>query len=291
MQPLQWVILLVVALIAVQGSPTLNKDEKKKCKKVTINRVNNKRKCYGLPDRLVCEERYKQVCENVVTKDSRVECSKQVIADHDEEVCETELINQCHTTYTTVYEDQCETVNKVECHGGYSSSYGAPASGYGVPTSGYGAPGGSGGSSGSSAPAAKGGKKGKKGKKGRKKRGVVQAILLQNALNQRNPIRINTTPAPRPAPTGPVCYTVPQTTCKQVGRQKPETHCEEVEGETLCARTPKFREVQTCRNVQFDVPNVSCRHMPWKVCENAPNKECHSARVINRGVGHRKVCS
>merc|ERR1719250_124475 len=189
MQPLQWVILLVVGLIAVQGSPTLNKDEKKKCKKVTINRVNNKRKCYGLPDRLVCEERYKQVCENVVTKDSRVECSKQVIADHDEEVCETELINQCHTTYTTVYEDQSKTVNKVECHGGYSSSYGAPASGYG-------APGGNGGSSGSSAPAAKGGKKGKKGKKGRKKRGVVQAILLQNALNQRNPIRINTTPAP-----------------------------------------------------------------------------------------------
>merc|ERR1711970_1055717 len=96
------------------------------------------------------------------------------------------------------------------------------------------------------------------GKKGRKKRGVLQAVLLNNALNQRNPIRITTTPAPRPAPAGPVCYNVPTTTCK---------------------------------NIPFDVPNVSCRHMPWKVCENRPNTECHSTRVINRGVGHRKVCS
>jgi len=282
---LRWVVLVVSVLTVVHGSPFLDK-KKKKCTKVTINKVSNQQKCYGLPDRLVCTERYKQVCEDVVTKDSRVECKKEVVADHDTEVCETELINQCHTTHTTVYENQCSTVNKLQCYEGYGS-YGG---GYSAPIIGN-----NGGSSPATTGEDGGGKK--KGKKGRRKRGVLQAILLQNALNQRHPIRVTTTPAPAtsrpyyPAPPQPVCYNVPERTCKKVGVDKPETHCEEVEGEKLCTRTPNYREVQTCKNVEFDVPSVSCRHMPWKVCENAPNRECHSARVINRGVGHRKVCS
>ena len=76
----------------------------------------------------------------------------------------------------------------------------------------------------------------------------------------------------------------------KVAKDKPETHCQEVEGERLCTRVPKSREVQNCRNVEFPVPQVSCRHVPWQYCENANHQECHSVRVINRGVGHRKVC-
>jgi len=270
MAALKWVLLLATACTLAHGSPFHGfGTQPKKCSKVIINSASPKRKCFGLPDRLVCEERYKQVCEDIVKKDSRVECATKVVPDLDTEVCETELINKCHTTHTTVFEDKCTTTNKVECYienvqgnGGNSNPTTAAESGEK--------------------------KEGKKGKKGRSKRGLLQAVLLQNALNQRHPIRVSTTPAP--AQTQRVCYNIPTTTCKKVGKDKPETHCEEVEGEKLCARTPKYREIQECKTVGFDIPQVSCRHMPWKVCEHAPNIECHSSRVINKGVGYRKVC-
>jgi len=211
----------------------------------------------------------------VVMKDSRVACTTQIVTDQDEEVCETELINDCHTTYTTVFEDKCTTTSKVQCYSGYGGYGGGGAAQTGNGGAGDGGNGGN------------GKKKGKKGKKGRRKRGVLQAILLNNALNIRRPIRVRTTAAPAPRPQ---CFTVPTTTCEKVAKEVPETHCQEVEGEKLCTRSPKAREVQNCQNIEFGVPQVSCRHVPWQYCENASNEECHSVRVINKGVGQRKVC-
>jgi len=272
---------VLVISTATDCSPLLHKHKPKKCDVININKVSNKRKCYGLPDRHVCSEKYKQVCENVVAKDSRVACESQIVTDLDTEVCETELVNQCETTHTTEYkeEDKCTTVDIVRCY--YGGGRVAPQAGGG----------------GSVGGTDDGGKKGggkKKGNKGRSKRQLLQAVLLANALRQRHPTQAPaTTAAPlRTRPPAPQCYTVPTTSCEKVkvAVDKPETHCKEVEGEKLCVRVPKSREVQNCRNVIFDVPQVSCRHIPWKYCENRPNEECHSTRVIHRGVSRRKIC-
>jgi len=293
MSPLKWMLAVAILLPDVQNLPFHAKKQKNDCYVVNINKPAAKLKCYGLPDRLVCEERYKQVCENVITSDSRVRCDKKIVSDTNEEVCETEILNQCHTIHKTVYEEQCKTVNKIQCHE-VQSTYGSYGS-YGT-SSAASSP--SSGSESTDGGKKGDGKKGGKGKKGRRKRGVLQAALLQTALNQRHPTTAPENPAPRapapqilPAASREVCYKVPEVTCEKVPIDKPETVCAEVEGETLCARTPKAREVQTCRNVVFPVPQVSCRHIPLKTCENRPNKECHSVRVIHRGVGHRHVRS
>ena len=104
----------------------------------------------------------------------------------------------------------------------------------------------------------------------RKKRGVVQAALLNNALNQRHPTRAPVTTAPlirvaRPALIS-VCIATPETRCEKVAVEKPEIVCKEVEGEKNCSRGPK-RE-KRCREVSFKVPKESCSVLPNTVCVN-----------------------
>merc|ERR1719312_82418 len=169
MVPISWVCFLALLLTipSSKSSPfNTKKEAKKKCHIVSINRPSAKLKCYGRPDRPVCEERYRQVCENIVTKDSRVECSNEIVTDLDTEVCETELFEKCHTSHTTVYEQRCRTENKIQCHTVYTIG------GVGVEVSPGSRPqvaaaSSSSGSQGNQAAAEEGGgKKGGKGKKG-----------------------------------------------------------------------------------------------------------------------------
>ena len=71
-------------------------------------------KCTGVASN-TCTEQLEEVCETVLEEESRLECTEQIINDGDSEVCETQLVEDCHITHTVVYEDKCTTVNKLQC--------------------------------------------------------------------------------------------------------------------------------------------------------------------------------
>merc|ERR1712212_279098 len=120
--------------------------------------------------------------------------------------------------------------------------------------------------------------------RGRKKRGLLQAVLLNQALNQRHPV---TTEAPERS-NGPRCRNVPkqtctnksQQTCNQVPVESKTNRCRQVESPVKkCEPTVTAKKVTTCSKVPVQSTQNVCKQVPKQSCKNVPQTTCTQVPV------------
>merc|ERR1711902_135027 len=118
--------------------------------------------------------------------------------------------------------------------------------------------------------------------RGRKKRGLLQALLLNQALNQRNPVRVTTEAPQREAPRcrnvpRQTCTDKPQQTCRQVPVQSKTHHCRQVGDHLQEGPSPVHTErvqagpptvLQKCASNQL--PTSSCHSLQLKLLQLLP---------------------
>merc|ERR1719228_912834 len=85
----------------------------------------------------------------------------------------------------------------------------------------------------------------------RKKRGVLQALLLTEAINQQ---------APRRRFNG--CYSVPHTECSQVPVTKETQSCHEEVTPSACSIEQVERQVKVCNQAAVEVLETTCTEVP-----------------------------
>merc|ERR1711881_335611 len=121
--------------------------------------------------------------------------------------------------------------------------------------------------------------------RGRKKRGLLQALLLNQALNQRNPVRVTTEAPQREAPRcrnvpRQTCTDKPQQTCRQVPVQSKTHHCRQVESPVKrCEPTVSAKKVTTCKKVPVQSTQNVCKQVPQQSCKNVPQTNCQQVPV------------
>merc|ERR1712154_759653 len=195
-----------------------------------------------------CSTTFVSQCSNEAVTTYEEECKVEIVGTEPAEICTTEIQEVCEEAIETSYKTECTSTSVSEC----STTYVREC---------Y---------------------------RGRKKRGLLQALLLNQALNQRNPVRVTTEAPQREAPRcrnvpRQTCTDKPQQTCRQVPVQSKTHHCRQVESPVKrCEPTVSAKKVTTCKKVPVQSERVQAGPptILQKCASNQlPTSSCHSLQL------------